>query len=286
MSDKRSLQDRLEVVTKRWWFWLIVVLVQCVPPITSFKYDPSRTSGVIGSILGNAYAFRPEWRALYPVLNSLAIIMLAGVFIFRNRWGRAFALYAGLSYVLFAIVQNMAQLPNGYGIVANNAITFLLVGLVWFLEAGARKTDLRAMRFTPGRVWLIPLAAMAFWHPVKYPTMAPDFSPMHAIFGPTGVEFCLMTPAFLAVLILCYPRVNVVTLRVTGVFGTIIALYNIMFMAMYLDRLWWNGVLHTLMLVISLYAVVLGYKRQPAPEIPAEEATHAGQIERPVATDI
>lgn len=110
--------------------------------------------------------------------------------------------------------------------------------------------------------------------------MTPDFSPLHAIFGPAGMAFCLMTPVFLAILILCYPRANLVTLRVTGVFGVIIAFYNLMYLAMDLSR-WWSGVLHTPLFLVSLYAVILGYKRQPA----MEEA-HASQIERPVTSNL
>lgn len=279
MSGKKSLQERLEAATKRWWFWLIVVLIQFVPPITTFPYDPSRTSEVIGNILGSAYAM--QWVSLYPVMNLLAIIMVAGVFVFRNRWRRPFALYAGTAYMIYAFLQNVAHFRNGYGVVSNNVVMFVLVGLVWFLEAGSLRNDFRSMRFSIWRVWTIPLAVVAFWYPLRLSTMMPDFNPMNALFGPAGMAFCLMTPAFLTILALCYPHTNVVTLRVTGVFGVIIALYNLIFFSMYWEQLWWNGVLHSPLFLISLYAVILGFKRRPA-----KEETYASPIERPVTQDL
>lgn len=283
MNGGKGLQDRLEVATRRWWFWLIVILIQCVPPITSFAYDPAGTSEVIGNILGGAYSCKPVLRTLFPIANLLAIVMLAGVFVLGRRWERPFAVYVGMSYLVFNFVQNVAWWPKGFGIVTNNVVMCLLVALAWFLEAVAGKTDFRSMRFTPGRIWVIPLAVLAFWYPISFPSMRPNFDPLHSIFGPTGLAFCLMTPLFLTVPILCYPRANVVTLRVTGIFGVIIALYNLMFIMMNPAVLWWNGVLHTPLLLISLYAVILGYKKQPALDMPAKEATHADEIERTVA---
>ena len=285
MNDRRSLQDRLEVATRRWWFWLIVVLIQCVPPITSFEYDRAQTPQVIGEILRKAYTCKPFLQPLFPVFNVLAIIMVAGAFIFRNRWERAFAIYAGVSYLMFSFAQNLAWSPRGFGVVTNNVIMYLLAALAWFLDAGTRRTDLQGMRFTLGRIWVIPLATLAFWYPISFPSMAPDFGPLHAILGPTGLAFCLMTPVFLMVPILCYPRANPVTLRVTGIFGVIIALYNLMFIMMHPAVLWWNGVLHTPLFLVSLYAAILGYKRQPAADRPAKEAVDASQIERPVTSD-
>lgn len=275
MNDRKSLQDRIEVATRRWWFFLIVFLIQCVPPITSFEYDSSETSAVIGNILGGAYTCKPILQTLFPVFNLLAIGMVVGVFVYRRRWEPAFMLYAGISYLLFTFVQNVAWFPNGYGIVTNNVFMYLFVALAWFLDAGARRTDFQAVRFTPGRIWVIPLALMAFWYPLRLETMTPDFSPLNAVVGPSGLAFCLMTPVFLTILILCYPRANVVTLRVTGIFGTIIALYNLMFIMMHPAVLWWNGVLHSPLFLISLYAVILGYKRLPAVDEPAKEAAHA-----------
>jgi hypothetical protein len=54
-----------------------------------------------------------------------------------------------------------------------------------------------------------------------------------------------MTPVYLGILTLYYPKVNVVTLRLTGLLGIIIGFWNMIVNFLIMpDVLWWNGVLH------------------------------------------
>ena len=70
----------------------------------------------------------------------------------------------------------------------------------------------------------------------------------------------MMTPVYLAILYLHYPQINLVTLRVTGLAGIIIAVFNILMnFIMFPETLWWNGVLHIPLLMIS--GAALGQKR-------------------------
>jgi hypothetical protein len=72
----------------------------------------------------------------------------------------------------------------------------------------------------------------------------------------------MMTPLYLTVLLFTYPGVNLVTLRITGLMGMIIGLYNLP-LNFFFDpsKLWWNGILHIPLLLISLYAFVLSFRR-------------------------
>ena len=75
--------------------------------------------------------------------------------------------------------------------------------------------------------------------------MMPDFNPIHLLANVAGLAFCLMTPVYLAILILYYPKVNIATLRVTSLVGAIIGFYNMLTnFIMFPTLLWWNGVLH------------------------------------------
>jgi len=78
----------------------------------------------------------------------------------------------------------------------------------------------------------------------------------------------MMTPAYLAILTLYYPKVNIATLRVTSLVGTIIGFYNMMTNFL-IDpgKLWWNGVLHIPLVVISIYALVLSLKSKKSEPI-------------------
>jgi len=89
----------------------------------------------------------------------------------------------------------------------------------------------------------------------------PDFIPVLFFTNESGLTFCMMTPLFLALLTLFHPKVNLATLRVNGLIGIIIGLYN-MSVNFFINpaELWWNGVLHIPLLSISLYAFVLSYR--------------------------
>lgn len=96
--------------------------------------------------------------------------------------------------------------------------------------------------------------AHAYWHIITYMLQV----------GYTirdGLAFCLMTPVYVGLLTLYWPRVNIATMRVTSLVGLIIGLYN-----MYANfginpgRTWWNGILHIPLLIISVYGLILSLK--------------------------
>ena len=93
-------------------------------------------------------------------------------------------------------------------------------------------------------------------------TMAPDFNPIYIVTSGAGLAFCMMTPVYLAVLLAFYPRVNIPLLRVTALIGLIIGIYNALVNFVFLPKvLWWNGILHLPLLAISLYALILAYRK-------------------------
>jgi hypothetical protein len=102
---------------------------------------------------------------------------------------------------------------------------------------------------------------LAFWYPLNPRTLMPDFNPLYLVAGPAGLVFCLMTPLYLSILILMHPRVNIVTMRVTGLAGALIGFWNVVNFLMYPAVRWWNGVLHILLVVISGYVFILSYAR-------------------------
>ncbi|MHC4693384.1 MAG: hypothetical protein ACYS67_11645, partial [Planctomycetota bacterium] len=110
------------------------------------------------------------------------------------------------------------------------------------------------------RYWVVPLAVLAFWYPSS--RGRPDFNPVLLFTNSAGLAFCLMTPVYVGLLSLYWPRVNLPAMRVTSLVGLIIGLYN-----MYANfginpgRTWWNGILHIPLLVISLYGLILSLKR-------------------------
>jgi hypothetical protein len=265
--DTRKVQDiqtRLERWTRKWWFFLLIVLVQFIPPYAAKGYDPAQTGLVVSEILRNGLV--ETWAPVYPLFKIVPMILAALILLLRDRVRSLFSAYAALTYVLFAFLQSIAVTESlGLGIILNNIIMFLLVAAFWLWEAIAQETSFAPQARPWWKYWVVPVAFLAFWYPLNPETGLPDFNPILLFNNVAGLAFCMMTPVYLAVLTLCHPKVNLATLRVTSLIGIIIGLYNMLVnFGFDPSMLWWNGVLHIPLLSISIYAFALSFRRGAA----------------------
>ena len=75
-------------------------------------------------------------------------------------------------------------------------------------------------------------------------------------------RFVVLVTVYLVLLIFFYPCVNPLLLRVTGVVGVILGLYNVLPKLVFrVYSTWWDGVLHLPLLMLSLVGVVLSMRR-------------------------
>ncbi len=255
----QKVQGKLESAIWKWWFPLIFVLIQCIPTYTEKGFDPREMGVVIGTVLSNAIL--GEVQIVYPLFKVIPILLVV-LILFRvkgiTKW---FNLYAGISYILFAFLQHLAFTEQyGFSIVISNLVMLLVVSASWFWDIFAKKNSFLPVEQPGWKYWVIPLALLAFWYPINPTTFLPDFKLSYLVTNSAGLAFCLMTPVYLAVLLLHYPQINLVTLRVTGLAGIIIATFNVLMnFIMYPETLWWNGVLHIPLLMIS--GAALGVKK-------------------------
>ena len=244
-----------------------------LPPITSEPVSPEQAGLVIGAVLSQAIVY--DLPLLFPLFKILSILMLASIFILKNRVSRIFSLYVGFMYILFAFLQSIAFTEEfGFAVVTVNILMFLMVAMTWFWDAVAVKNDFEAPQFDRSKVWVIPLAVLAFWYPINVDTMILDFNPALLLNNMAGLAFCMMTPVFLSTLILFYPAVNIATLRVTSSIGIVISFYNFLTnFVMFPELLFWNGILHIPLTIISVYAFALSIRhRMPQHlETPSED---------------
>ena len=260
MIEQSNEQGKLELITRRWWFFGLFILMQfTIPPYASKGYRIEDWGEVIQHALGNAIV--GQHPKIYPVFQVVAILALMGILIFRNKFARIFGIYVAISYVLFTIGQSIAFTDKyGVSICTINFVMFLIVAGFWAWEAVVLQNDYTFRKLPIWRYWVVPLAVLAFWYPAS--RGRPDFNPVHWVQRGSGLAFCLMTPVYLALLSLYWPRVNMPVMRVTSLVGLIIGLYN-----MYANfginpaRHCWNGILHIPLLVISLYGLILSLKR-------------------------
>ncbi len=261
-----KIQGKLEWLTGRWWFILIFILMGTVlPPYASKGYEYSKIGEVSGYILGKALIDHVD-PLLYPIFKVIPILLIVFIILLGNRITRLFSVYAGITYILFAILQGVAITERyGIGIVTGNVIMLLVVAGFWLWEAKMRKNDFTPRKFSIWNYWVLPLAFLAFWYPTNLETVHPDFNPLYLFTNPVGLAFCMMTPVYLTMLILYYPKVNIATLRVTSLAGIIIGFWN-MVVNFTTPNLWWNGVLHFPLVIISIYGLILSFKKRPLKE--------------------
>jgi len=261
-ENLENAKGKLESITRKWWFFLLFVLLQFIPPYASKGFERSEAGMVTEDILSHSLVF--NYTALYPIFKIVPLMLVIAIIFLRNRVTRLFSVYVAVTYVLFAFLQNIAVTEKyGLGIITVNVIMFCLVAAFWFWEASVQKNDFTPTKRSTGRYWVIPLAFLAFWYPANPRTLMPNFNPIYLLTNAAGLAFCMMTPVYLAVLTLYYPRINMATLRVTSLVGTIIGFYNmLMNFLIHPSVLWWNGVLHIPLLTISVYGLTLSLRKR------------------------
>lgn len=254
MNDKRIENSKLERITRKWWFFLIFIFLQFISvPYASKGYKWSQMGDLITYSLRNA--FINSCSQLYPIFKIIPIVLITLLIIFKNSFCRLFNIYVAFSYLVFAFGQNIGVSEKfGLSIVTINLIMFLIVAGFWIWEAITVQNDFSRARIPLWRYWVVPPALIAFWAPNNLQ----GFNLFALFANGAGMAFCMMTPVYIGLLSLYFPRVNIVTLRVTSLVGVIIGLYN-MFMNFAISPAtrWWNGTLHIPLLIISIYGLVL-----------------------------
>ncbi len=258
-----KIQGILELITRKWWFIVSFILIgTMIPPIVTKGFDYSKIGEIIfyilrHSLIGTIPTF------VYTVFKIIPIILVLALIRFGNRVGRIFSLYGGITYLLAAFLQNIAITERyGFAIVTGNFIQWILVAISWFWETSVNKSNFSPQKLPIIRYWVVPLAFLAFLYPFNLRTLKPDFSLAYLSANLAGLAFCTMTPVYLGILTLYYPRVNIVTLRVTSLLGVIIGFWN---MGNFLSKsyiLWYHGALHLPLLFISLYALILSFRKK------------------------
>ncbi len=262
-KNLEKIQEKLELITRKWWFLVLFILIGTMtPPIATKGFDFSKIGMIIPHILQRALITTlPVF--VYTIFKILPVILIVLLIFLKNRIGRIFSFYGGITYLLFTFLQSIAITDKyGLGIVTGNFILMLIIAFLWFWEVIVYKNDFSSQETPIIRYWVVPLAFLAFLYPVNLKTMKPDFSFIQFFTNPAGLAFCTMTPVYLGILTLYYPKVNFVTLRTTSLLGIIIGFWNIIVnFIIKPEILWWNGVLHLPLVFISIYALILSFRK-------------------------
>ncbi len=264
-ENREKVQKKLELITRKWWFVVVFILLNIlVPPIITNGYDSSKSGGeIIGYLIQHSLLASDNFSYLYPIFKILPVILVFALIFSGNRFSRIFSFYVGINYIFITVLQYISITDTyGFAIVMGNFILTLVVALSWFWEGVVRRNDFTPRKIPLTRFWIVPLAFLAFWYPLNLESMKPDFNLSYIFTNPVGLAFCNMTPIYLGILTLYYPRVNIITLRITSLLGIIISFWNVLVnFIMSPDILWWNGVLHLPLVFISIYALILSFRK-------------------------
>ncbi len=259
-----KVQKTLELITRKWWFVIVFILLDIlIPPIATKGYDPSKMGEIIPYIIGHSLFTSDSLYLLYPIFKILPTILVFALIFLGNRVSRIFSFYVGINYILFAVLQYISISDTyGFAIVSGNFILTLVVALSWFWELAVNRNDFSLRNISLIRLWVVPLAFLAFWFPLNFGSMKPDFNLSYIFTNSVGLAFCNMTPVYLAILVLYYPGVNIVTLRITSLLGVVIGFWNLLIsFVIHPGVLWWFGVLHLPLVFISIYALILSFRK-------------------------
>jgi hypothetical protein len=255
-----KIQERLDAITCKWWFFSMVCLLFFLPAYSWQHYDMEQTPELITEVLSNSLVY--TFPALFPLFKTLPLLLLIGLIFFGERVTRFFNVYVAVTLSVFAILQNMAFTEvYGFAIITGNLVVYLLVASFWWWESMFKQNDFSPIRRSFWRYWVVPFAVLAFWFPVNTETMSPDFNPWLLLTNEAGLAGCMMIPVFLTVLTLFYPKVNLAVMRITAFAGLITSLFNCLQWFIFQPQAWYMGFLHMPLLLISVYALTLSLKK-------------------------
>jgi hypothetical protein len=248
-----------EKLARKWWFFAAILLLFFAPSYSAVRVEPTDIAQLIVEVLSRPLIYSIP--ALFPIFKIIPILLILAIIVFGDRSTRAFSIYVVVVSVLIAVFQTMAVTESyGFAIMTGSLFVYLLVAAFWIWEAIVGQNDFSPRKVPLWRWWVVPLSFLAFWLPIDE-ILRPDFSPLLILTSEAGVTYCMMTPVFLAVLVLFYPTVNGALLRVTSFVGLITGILNIIQEFFVFPEAWWMGVLHLPLLAISGYAFILSLRK-------------------------
>jgi len=247
-------------ILSRWFLIVMIIMAFILPPYAEKGFVAQNIGNIINATLSNSFV-----RNLLPYSTLFQIVVLiffVGLILFKNRVGKAFTIFVGISYSLYALVQNIAITDQfGLSMILSNIILCLMTSFVWLSDVRSNKNSYTFNNFNKKNAWLIIVALFCLWWPMDF-SGTPDFNPLYFFTGHVAqsLQFCSMTPIFLIILIYCKPAISLPVYRMTGISGTIIGFWNMM--SFFNPSTVFVGVYHLPLFLISIYVLIDSFKLQ------------------------
>ena len=105
-----KIQAKLDLMTRKRWFFLFFILLQFVPPYASKGYELPEWGFVVGDTMRHGFIF--SCSQLYPIFKVIPIILIISIIFFKNKVVRTFSVYGGITYILFAFLHLIGITKN------------------------------------------------------------------------------------------------------------------------------------------------------------------------------
>jgi len=266
-----NLYVSLEVLTRKWWFYGLIFLTCFIPPWSSYKVQSfSELKQLVEYIAEFLIAKKLVLVPYMPYFHLAMLLIFGALFIWKNRFGKAFSVITGLHFLVILYMQTGA-ITDKYGLVfyPNAFIMMFSMALGWIWESFIRKIDFSFKKIQPRHYLLIAAAVFSFWNPDR----AGDYRLILFMTSTSPIAFCMITTIYLALMCVLYPRVNLPLFRISSYISILIGIVTLG-MGFFMDppargRYW--TLLHTPMVGVAVYSFVLSLKKiipQTLPEQP------------------
>ena len=247
----------IKKIIRKWWFYAICIVLLFIPSIVQQPVSPEKASQVVQEVMQNPLIYKIK--EFFPIAKVWIMFLLIGGFIWKNKFRKTFTVSIIILSAFIMIFQNISlDTSFGYAILLGNIILQFIVILSWIYENKVCKNDFSEPRLRWWNVLLFILAFIAFWMPTLDGKMY--FSIKDLIMNESGLTYCMVTPIILSILLLYYPRINKITLRITSFVGFLFGILNMITWFILNISFWWMGILHFPLLIISCVGLVLSKK--------------------------
>lgn len=251
------IQEKLEKLSKKWWFYLsLLILTFFVPVISEKPYSYEEITNVMVAALSQGLA---PYLLLGIIIRISFLVMIVLAIIFKDKISRILSLFIAFHYILIGLVQNIVYtIEYGLVIILGNMILDFLIAFSFIWEAIIHKNNLTPVKQQVWKYWVIPFAFLAFWWPMNDAGQM-ELNPALLIFNVGILAYCAITPIYLAIYSLYYPNINPAIIRISSFIGIY---FGVMNMITWLPNpaTWWLAILHLPLLTISLFMFIFQSK--------------------------
>jgi hypothetical protein len=234
---------------------LVVLFISSFLPVFAASPFPQQDSSLVIKEVLMKTSVAYLW--LSPIVHVITVALLVALYLCVPRVGRVVDVFFAILLLFIAFSNHIAVTDNyGLAVVTGNLVPILIVVLFWIWEVYKPQNNYVFERLPAWRYWVLPFAFLAFWSPIDA-QLNPDFNPLLLLNSSFGVMYCPTTPVIIALLTLIYPKVNTYVLRTTSFVGLMIGLFNTMSYFIMPGYTLWNLVLHTPLIFISLYGLLI-----------------------------